>query len=816
MKEKRYDVSNMTCASCASTIQDTFNAHEGVSKVVVNLAENVVKLEFDETKFSEAEVLAKFSEIGYNATEESTFQELKVGIEGMTCAACVASVEKAISTLDGVEHVSVNLSTEQASIRYNPNELQMQKIFDAVSEAGYKVLDISEEDAFSIRQARKETERKQMKLRVILSILFTVPIFYISMEHLFGWPLPTFLSPHLFPVRFALIQFALTMPVVILGFHFYINGFKRLFKRDPNMDSLVALGTGAAFIYGIYATIQILLGNTSYVHDLYFESAAVILALVMLGKYLEHNSKGKTNQAIRSLMDLSPKFARVVRNGEEVEVLLKEVQIDEIVRVKPGEKIPVDGVVLKGNSAVDESLLTGESIPVEKKEGSFVIGGSINKNGFLEMKATRIGKDTTLANIIRLVEDAQESKAPIAKLADLIAKHFVPVVLVIGLVAFISWWIASGDVIFALKILITVLVIACPCALGLATPTAIMVGTGKAAEHHILFKGGEALEILHKVNTVVFDKTGTITYGKPTVTTVISKTETEEDLLRLAASSEQSSEHPLADAIVTYAKDQGIDLLEVKEFMSYPGKGIKTTIKDKEIYIGNQKLLESFHINNDLEKEANKLAEDGQTPMYVAIDQVLQGIIAVSDPVKESSKDAISLLLENGIDVVMLTGDNKRTATAIANQVGISHVYSDVLPEQKNQVVEDLQKEGRVVAMVGDGVNDAIALAKSDVGIAIGSGTDVAIESADVVLMKDDLADVNKAIVFSKQTIRNIKQNLFWAFLYNVLGIPVAAGVLYIFGGPLLSPMLAGAAMAFSSVSVVTNALRLKNMKTNF
>jgi Cu+-exporting ATPase len=617
------------------------------------------------------------------------------------------------------------------------------------------------------------------------------------------------------PEMFALTQLLLVLPITIVNSKIYRVGFKTLFSGHPNMDALIAIGTSAALLYGIYATIMIFLGDTSFANDLYYETAGVILTLITLGKYLETKTKGKTSEAIKKLMGLAPKTARVIRNGQETEISIDEVAVDDIVIVRPGEKMPVDGVVVEGMTAVDESMLTGESIPVEKTVGDNIIGASINKNGTIQYKATKVGKDTTLSQIIKLVEDAQGSKAPIAKLADIISGYFVPIVIGLAILSGLAWYIGGQTGIFALTIFISVLVIACPCALGLATPTAIMIGTGKGAENGILIKSGVALETTHKVQTIVFDKTGTITEGKPKVTDIIvTEGISKEDLLLLTASAEKGSEHPLGEAIVKGAEDKGLTLLNTNNFTAIPGRGIEVMVDGKKLLAGNKKLMNERKIDlGFLAETSNELASQGKTPMYIAINNQIAGIIAVADTVKENSVKAIQKLHKMGIEVAMITGDNKRTAEAIAKQVGIDRVLSEVLPEDKANEVKKLQDEGKKVAMVGDGINDAPALAQADIGIAIGSGTDVAIESADIVLMRSDLMDVPSAVELSKSTIRNIKQNLFWAFAYNVAGIPFAMGILYLFGGPLLNPIIAAAAMSFSSVSVLLNALRLKRFK---
>ncbi|MGL5427428.1 MAG: copper-translocating P-type ATPase, partial [Cetobacterium sp.] len=596
---------------------------------------------------------------------------------------------------------------------------------------------------------------------------------------------------------------------------FFKVGIKTLLKGSPNMDSLIAIGTSAAYLHGIFAVIKIFGGETRYAHELYFESAGTILLLITLGKYLEAVSKGKTSSAIKILMGLAPKSARIEVEEKEVVIPLENLKVGDIVIIKPGDKIPVDGILIEGTTSIDESMLTGESIPVQKILNSPIIGGSINKNGSIKYKATKVGKDTALAAIIKLVEDAQGSKAPIAKLADIISGYFVPVVMLLATLSGLGWYLATKDLEFALTIFISVLVIACPCALGLATPTAIMIGTGKGAEYGVLIKSGEALESAHKINTVIFDKTGTITEGKPKVTDIlVENIISENELLVLAASAEKGSEHPLGEAIVKAAEDKMITLKKVESFVAIPGHGIKVKIEGKEILLGNKKLMVQNKIDlKSLEVESDKLANAGKTPMFISIDREIAGIIAVADTVKKNSKKAIEVLHAMGIRVAMITGDNKKTALAIAAEVGIDTVFAEVLPKDKALEVKRLQAEGKVVGMVGDGINDAPALAQADVGIAIGSGTDVAIESADIVLMKSDLMDVTTAIKLSRETIKNIKQNLFWAFGYNVLGIPVAMGALYLFGGPLLSPMIAGGAMSISSVSVITNALRLKSFK---
>ena len=703
-------------------------------------------------------------------------------------------------------------------VSYDDHQVTSAEIIKAVTDAGYQAT----EEVAAGATADQDREKKQKHIaemwqRFWISAVFTVPLLYIAMGHMVGLPLPAFLNPMTHATTFAMVQLILTLPVLYVGREFFTVGFKALFKGHPNMFSLVALGTSAAFVYSLYGTVMIFLGDTSFTMALYYESAGVILTLITLGKYFEAVSKGKTSDAIKKLMGLAPKTAHILRDGAEIEVPVDAVQLDDIVIVRPGDKIPVDGVIVSGSSSVDEAMLTGESLPVEKKVGDAVIGASINKNGSFQFKATKVGKETALAQIIQLVEDAQGSKAPIAQLADKISGVFVPIVIGLAILSGLAWFFLGQESwIFALTITISVLVIACPCALGLATPTAIMVGTGKGAENGVLIKSGDALETTHKIQTIVFDKTGTITEGKPVVTDILvaDSALSEAELLTLAASAEQGSEHPLGEAIVGAAKERQLPLAEGSDFSAIPGHGIRVTVNERVLLLGNIKLMKEEAIElSTFVQQADRLAEEGKTPMFVAKDGSFAGIIAVADTVKDSSQTAIARLHKMGIEAVMITGDNKRTAEAIAKQVGIDRVLSEVLPEDKALEVKKLQAEGKKVAMVGDGINDAPALAQADVGIAIGSGTDVAMESADIVLMRSDLMDVPTAVELSKATIKNIKENLFWAFAYNTLGIPVAMGVLHLFGGPLLSPMIAAAAMSFSSVSVLLNALRLKGFK---
>ena len=738
-------------------------------------------------------------------------------IEGMSCASCAMTIENAVSKIPGVDKASVNLATEIMTVEAN-DSVTPEDIAKVVDGVGYSARPRgkSVEEELEEKNEKKEAHLREMKRNLTISAIFTVPLLFIAMADMVGIPMPAFLSPMQSPVSYALIQLALVLPIVWIGRRFFVDGFKALSKGHPNMDSLVALGTSAAFLYSLYGTYHVLEGHAHFAMNLYYESAGVILTLITLGKYFEAVSKGKTSMAIQTLVGLAPKMAIVLRDGQEVEVPVEEVQVGDFIRVKPGEKVPVDGVVTEGNSTVDESMLTGESIPVSKAVGDEVIGASLNKTGSFILKATKIGKDTALSQIIQLVEQAQGSKAPIAKLADKVSGVFVPIVIGLALVSGLAWYFLGQESwVFALTITISVLVIACPCALGLATPTAIMVGTGKGAENGILLKSGEALEEANRVNMVVFDKTGTITNGTPVVTDVVTADNTDADaLVRLAASLEVASEHPLGEAIVAKAKEQGATFDEVTNFEAIPGFGIKGHVGETLVFLGNEKWMRENGLANEaMNEKANRFAEQGKTPLYIGYNDAVQGLIVVADTVKESSARAIQTLHEMGIQVAMMTGDHERTAQAIAAEVGIDRVFSEVLPQDKANYVSKLQEEGYIVAMVGDGINDAPALAQAQVGIAIGTGTDVAIESADAVLMKSDLMDVPAMLKLSRATIRNIKENLFWAFAYNVIGIPFAMGVLHLFGGPLLNPMIAGAAMSFSSVSVVLNALRLKRWK---
>lgn len=735
-------------------------------------------------------------------------------IDGMTCAACAVTVENAVNKIDNVDSAVVNLTTEKMTVRYNSDLVSEEEIEKAVADVGYGASVFDPATAKS--QSERQSEATQnMWHKFLLSALFSVPLLYLSMGSMMGLWVPDVVSMDVHPLVFAFVQLVLTLPVMYFGRRFYVNGFRSLIKGHPNMDSLVALATSAAFIYSLYGVYHIILGHAHHAHMLYFESVAVILALITLGKYFETLSKGRTSDAIQKLVKLSAKTATVIRDGVEESVPIENVVIGDILLVKPGEKIPVDGRVVSGYSAIDESMLTGESIPVEKVADDKVFGASINGQGSLTIQAEKVGDETLLAQIIKLVEDAQQTKAPIAKIADRVAGVFVPAVITIALVTFAFWYFVMGEgFVSALQVAIAVLVIACPCALGLATPTAIMVGTGRGAENGILYKRGDVLENAHHLDTMVFDKTGTITQGKPQVVDVITYHGDEKSLLSKVASIEKYSEHPLSQAIVEKAVAEKLDFSEVENFTSLTGRGLQGEVAGQTFYIGNRRLMEELQVDLSASEAAVLAAtQKGQTPIYISANQQLLGVITVADLLKVDSKETVAKLQNKGIDVVLLTGDNSKTAQAIAKQAGIKTVISEVLPDQKSQAIKDLQSQGKLVAMVGDGINDAPALAVADIGIAVGSGTDIAIESADIILMKPEISDILKALSISRLTIKVVKENLFWAFIYNILAIPVAMGVLYLFGGPLLNPMIAGLAMGFSSVSVVLNALRLKYIK---
>lgn len=823
MTKVTYAVEGMTCASCAANVEKSLSKTVGVAMASVNLATEKVQVDFDSTLLTAADLQAVVDKTGYKLIVENevgiSTERLhqNFSIEGMTCASCAATIEKVVQKLPSVKLAGVNLATESLSVDWIASS-NPQLVLDAVEKAGYKaVISLSAQDQYEIDQAKKDTRIKGMRQRIAWMSAFTIPLFILTMGPMVGMPLPAAISmEHNHSVN-AMIQLVLTLPVMWLAREMYQRGFKHLFGGHPNMDSLVAVGTSAAFIQGLVVTFLLVTGllvPTGH-PDLYFESAAVILTLMTVGNFLEENAKGQTSAAIKALMDLTPTQARRINeDGTSEMVPIEMIQVGDLIQVRPGESLPVDGEITQGQSSIDESMLTGESLPVEKTVGATVTGASINKTGAFTYRVTKIGQDTMLSQIVRMVQDAQGSKAPIAKLADVISGYFVPIVMILAVVSGLFWYFAMGQSIeFALTIFISILIIACPCALGLATPTAIMVGTGNGAQKGILIKSGTALEGIHHADTVLLDKTGTITEGQPTVTDfVLADGQDEAQLLSWIAAAESASEHPLGEAIVRYAQeDKGLTLPEVDYFNSVTGKGIEASINTHTIKIGNLAMMAGLAENQTLLQAADRLANEAKTPMFIAVDDQLAGVISVSDPVKTESAKAIKKMQAMGLEVIMITGDNRKTAEKIGEQVGVNRVISEVLPEDKADMVKELQAEGKHVIMVGDGINDAPALAQANIGMAIGSGTDIAIESADTVLMRNQLTDVVEAINLSHATIRNIKQNLFWAFGYNVIGIPIAMGALYLFGGPLLSPMFAAVAMSLSSVSVLLNALRLKN-----
>ena len=808
--QESYNVEGMTCAACASSIERVVGKMTGVESVSVNIADNSVSISYDKDKTSYETIEQKVVKIGFALKQD--LKQASYNVEGITCAACAVNIEKILGKMNGVSNIAVNATSNLLTFEYDSEKVKIADVKAKLAKLDFILT--STEDVVTEANT-SDDEVKFNKRRLILTAALAIPVFIISMGDLVGMPLPNFMSPDVSPITYSIILFILTSIGIFFGRSFYKTGIKSLLAGLPNMDSLVFMGSGAAYIYSIYAMIKIFTGDTQFAYRLYFVSAIVIIAFVSLGKFLESIAKGKTSDAIKKLMGLAPKNATILRNGEEIVVSIDDVSVGDLIVVKPGEKLPVDGKIVEGKTSIEESMLTGESIPAEKTIGDDVFGASINKNGRIVYKATKVGKDTVISQIVKLVKDAQGSKAPIARTADVIAGFFVPVVIVLAIIASLFWFFTGQNFEFAITIFIAVLVIACPCSLGLATPTAIMVGTGKGAEHGILIKGGGALETTGKLQTIVLDKTGTLTEGKPVVTDIITNDYSENEILSIAGAAEKGSEHPLGEAIVNFAIEKGLELKKIEKFNSISGKGIEVTIDSKDIFIGNKKLVDDQNvaITGNFEKESDRLATEGKTPMYMIIDGKLEAIIAVADTVKPSSKKAVEILTRMGIEVVMLTGDNKKTAGAIAKELGISRVISEVLPHQKAEKVKEIQAEGKKVAMVGDGINDAPALAVADIGMAIGSGTDIAMESADIVLMRSDIMDVIGAIQLSRKTMINIKENLFWGLIFNAIGIPIAMGVLYFFGGPLLNPMIAAFAMSFSSITVLLNALRLKTFK---
>lgn len=818
-------IKGMHCAACSSRIEKVVGALAGVRRVSVNLATEKIDLAWDQGAVTIDEIAARIAGLGFELVLPAAEAEVVFSVGGMHCASCSSRIEKVVGALAGVRSCSVNLATGLATIVFSPEQISQRQIREAIDALGFKAEPASTVESPLARQSAEMAARLQtMKKNLVPSFIFAFLVMVVSMGHMVGVPMPALLNPQINPFSFALVQFLLVLPVMWLGRNFYLIGFPSLLRGAPNMDSLIAIGTGAAFVYSTWNLVEIALGIDAMAraHDLYYESAAMLIALVSLGKFLETRSRARTSDAISRLMQLAPDTAILLRGETQETIAVAEIMVDDLLLIRPGERLPVDGVIEKGASSLDESMLTGESLPVEKKEGDAVVGGTLNSNGILHVRATRVGKDTMLSRIVRMVQDAQGAKPPIANLADRISLYFVPTVMVVALLAGLGWYvIGQTEFTFALRIFIAVMVIACPCAMGLATPTSIMVGTGRGAQLGVLIRNAAALEVARKVNTVVFDKTGTLTHGKPTLTDVINLSGREDaDFFALVASAESVSEHPLSQAVVNSAREKVLPLRQPLSFTAQPGRGIIATVgtggdgekKNVVLHVGNLEFMEEQGIAVPVEGSSDvaALAAAGKTVLYVGCDGTLAGLLAVADRIKAEAAPTVAALHQMGVEVVMLTGDHAETANAIAAQAGISRVISQVLPDHKAEEIEKLQQGGRVVAMVGDGINDAPALALADLGIAMGTGIDVAIESGDIVLMRGNIDSVLTALKLSRATMRNIKQNLFWAFAYNVIGIPVAAGLLYAFGGPTLNPMIAGAAMALSSVSVVTNALRLR------
>ena len=820
IKKIKGTVHGMHCASCSARIERVLAGMPGVQEAVVNLAEESLGLQWDPDLTNLQAVSRRVKDLGFDLVWPSAQARLELRIDGMHCASCAARIEKVVGSLPGVLQAEVNLASETGLVLFDQEKVTPRLIRENIHGLGFSTRTVAgQENIVAQRQEELQKRLATMKRRLIPSLILAAVLLLIAMGEMIGLPLPAMIAPHSHPLNFGLVQLLLVLPIIWSGRQFYTNGFPSLLRGGPNMDSLIAVGTGAAFVYSLWNLIEIGLGIEvmARVMDLYFESAGVLIALVSLGKYLETRAKARTSDAIRQLLQLVPEQATLLRGEEQLPVPVEEIEVDDLLLIRPGERIPVDGVICKGSSTVDESMLTGESLPVSKEVGDKVVGATLNKNGVLHMQAEKVGQDTVLARIVKMVQDAQGSKAPIANLADRISLYFVPVVMVIALASGLGWYFLAGaEFAFALRIFVAVLVIACPCAMGLATPTSIMVGTGRGAQLGVLIKSSVALEMAQHVRAVVFDKTGTLTHGKPALLYFKVREGlalSQDELLALAASLESVSEHPLAQAIVEAAKKQGVPLRPVEAFKALPGRGASARIDGHALCIGNLALMteqEVTGLDEKISAEAEGLAREGCTTLYLAVDGIMAAVLGVADRIKEETPETVARLKAMGLRVIMLTGDHEATARAIARQAGIDEVLAQVLPEDKAARIQSLQADGVRVAMVGDGINDAPAMAVADVGIAMGTGIDVAIESGDIVLMTGDLRGVITALSLSRATIRNIKQNLFWALAYNIIGIPVAAGVLTLIGGPTLNPMIAGGAMALSSVSVVTNALRLR------
>ncbi|MBI4447942.1 heavy metal translocating P-type ATPase [Candidatus Woesearchaeota archaeon] len=801
-------IKGMTCASCVATIEAALKKTGGVSNASINFATEKAYVDYDPNQIKIEELEKKIEDTGYNVIKEhaNNLKVLRLKVIGMDNPHCISTVSSALEHAEGIVSKEL-LVTEKAVITYRQEVTNPEKIKKIIRDAGYESV---EEGLKDVEKEEREREIRALKRKFLIAVILSVPLVYFAMAHALKLSVP-----HVVEQNMAIIQLLLTTPIMIAGYQFFTRGVTAVIKTwTANMDTLIAIGTGTAYVYSLVVSIYIWTGKATQ-GNLYYETAGLLIAFLLLGRWLEALAKGKTSEAIKKLLGLQPKTAIVIRNEQEITIPIEEVIVGDVVIVKPGQKIPVDGLIIDGHSSVDESMITGESIPIEKTKGDKVIGATINKAGYLKFKATKVGADTALAQIIKLVEEAQGSKAPIQELADKISAYFVPTVITLAIISFIIWYVLGFGFAFALTIFVAVLIIACPCALGLATPTAVMVGTGLGAEHGILIKNAAALQTTHQLSTIVFDKTGTLTKGKPQVTDIVELANISSDeLIKFAAITEKRSEHPLGEAIINSAKEKNIKVPDADHFISITGKGVKAVYRRKTIYLGNRKLMEEKKIDiASYEGKIQKLELEGKTVVILSVDDKAAGLIAVADTLKDYSKEAVMALQRMEKEVVMITGDNRRTGEAIGKQLGIARVLAEVLPEDKAKEIKKLQEEGKKVGMVGDGINDAPALTQADVGIAIGSGTDIAIEAGSIVLIKEDLRDVVMAIGLSSYAMKKIKQNLFWAFFYNIVGIPVAAGILYPFTGWLLNPVIAGAAMAFSSISVVTNSLMMKRYK---